>query len=254
MILSLLAGSPLETGPTPFDVSEIKGNFAVVTDNKGHYLVYTAKEPIGKPLFYGDGKVFYRLRSPGGGGSSERWDISLWDPRTSSEEGGNYVNFSMRDDGEKYHVQCGKKTTPLTPLTADDAKKLVDAAEFKGPLWTRLPERLLRDSDGTYYFVDRLRSDDSDRRDFVFYKGPRGKMKVMKLKDIVDDTEGTILATKDGQLRLVANNQERKWVAGKKNVALTEVPLDDIRNAKLVYTELGVYDGKRLGTPCDDLM
>jgi hypothetical protein len=35
-------------------------------------------------------------------------------------------------------------------------------------------------------------------------------------------------------------------------ILLISLPLDD--NRVLIYTDLGVYAGQRLGTPCDDLM
>jgi hypothetical protein len=35
-------------------------------------------------------------------------------------------------------------------------------------------------------------------------------------------------------------------------ILLVGLPLDD--NRVLIYTDLGVYAGQRLGTPCDDLM
>jgi hypothetical protein len=120
-----------------------------------------------------------------------------------------------------------------------------------------MPERLLRDDTGTYYLVDRLRTKDpTDRRDFRVFVGPRGNMKQMPLKDIVDDSEGLILATKNGNLRLIAGSgrQENKWVKGEKSTALIEIDLDRFDTARLIYTDLGPYTGQRLGTPCDDLM
>ncbi len=241
----------LETGPVPFDVSAIKADLKVLTDGKGHYLAFNGKEPFSL-WFVGDGKTFNRMRVPGGGGTiDEQWDVSFWDPRLAS-----HPFVAMKEGGKKWDLSCGKKSTSLTQLKGDELKKLVDEAKFLGPSWTRQPERLLRDDAGTYYFVDRLRTDENERRDFVFYRGARGKLKAMKLKDIVDDSKGLILATKDGSLRLVAGQGEKgvKWVEGKKETTLVEVPLDDPQNARLVYNELGVYDGKRLGTPCDDLM
>jgi hypothetical protein len=85
------------------------------------------------------------------------------------------------------------------------------------------------------------------------FVGPRGKMKLAALKDVVDDSQGQIFATKDGSLRLVSGS-ESKWVKGKTEIRLTPVELDNYRNARMVYVDLGPYAGEKLGTPCDDAM
>jgi hypothetical protein len=253
-IVTLLAAEPFETGPVRFDIASLKANLAVLSDGKGHYLVYNAKAVLDGPTFYGDMKAMHRIRVAGGGSSgTESWNLSIWDPRTVMSN--DRASLSMRDEGKEFQGVCGKKTITFTPAPAEEGKKLLDSDVFKGPLWTRKPERLLRDNQGTYYFIDRLRSDDdAERRDFVFFKGPRGKMKTVKLKDIVDDSKGLILATSNGQLRLVSDQTEPFWVQGKSRVQLIDVPLDDNRNVQLVYSELGVYDGQKLGTPCDDAL
>ena len=68
-----------------------------------------------------------------------------------------------------------------------------------------------------------------------------------------------IFATKSGDLRLVLDKKQMeagekpvmKWVEGKKEVKLIDVPVEN--NAPMIYGSLGVYDGEKLGTPCDDL-
>ena len=70
---------------------------------------------------------------------------------------------------------------------------------------------------------------------------------------MVDDSEGQIFVTKKGELHLVFDKGDTtvSWSHGKKETRLKEVPVD--RNRVLIYTDLGVYTGVRLGTPCDDL-
>jgi len=51
------------------------------------------------------------------------------------------------------------------------------------------------------------------------------------------------------------------WIQGKKQLTLTVVPIESvdektgepINNYQLIYNELGVYLGQKLGNPCDDL-
>jgi hypothetical protein len=261
-LVSLVASQPVQ-GPAKFDVAPLKAKLAAVTDGNGHYLVYEKEQPYGQPLFYGDGKSFYRQRVQGGGASgTESFSVSLIDQRVVGLGSSSGASFDMKDSGGIFSVTCGKKETALKAVPKADLEKLLGGAQFFESLWTRRVERLLRDDTGTYYFVDRLRTeDDTDRRDFRLYVGQRGKMKQLPLKDVVDDTEGMIFSTKDGVLRLVASrddgktkkNAELKWVANKKELPLLEVPTDDFRNIRLIYRELGVYDGARLGSPCDDL-
>lgn len=259
MLTALLTAAVLSqaTPPAPIDASPFRDKLQLLTDGKGHYLAVDPAEPYGERAFYGDGKKFARVPVFGGGKSgTEQWSASFWDPRvrTGSSSPGS---FEMKDSGRLYTITCKDRVTNLTVVAEEEAKKLLAAATFTERLWTRLPERLLRDDVGTYYLVDRLRTKDaSDRRDFRVFVGPRGNMKQMPLKDIVDDTEGLILATKNGNLRLIASagKQENKWVKGEKSTNLVEVDLERFENARLVYTDLGPYAGQRLGTPCDDLM
>lgn len=237
------------------DLTDKKDSMGAVTDGKGHYVIYNAKEPLAGPTLYGDGKVFHVMRTIGGGASgTESFSLSFWDPRVYRAEN-SYASFNMKDEGRAFDVNCADITTKLTKVPKDELAKLLGSAEFRGSKWTRRPASLFRDDTGTYYLVDRLRTeDDADRRDWRVFVGPRGKMKLAALKDVVDDDQGQIFATKDGSLRLVTGTGEKKWVKGKAEVKLTEVDLDTFRNARMVYVELGPYMGEKLGTPCDDLM
>ena len=74
---------------------------------------------------------------------------------------------------------------------------------------------------------------------------------------VLTDEQGLILATKNGNLRLVTSSDgkfEGRWIQGKVTTPLVEVSLDSLNNSKMVYMDLGPYSGQRLGTPCDDFM
>lgn len=261
VVIALVLSQP---DPDPLDISTWKANARALTDGKGHFIVYDAERPYGT-MFYGDQKKLTQLRIYSGGRTGkESWSASLWEPRIPHLDG-NYVAVEMKDSGKAYTAICGKRTTALTELNPDDTAKLIAGASFVPPTWDRQPERLLRDDRGNYYLVDRLRTNDRlDRRDFRLFVGPRGKMKQVPLKDIVDDSEGMIFSTKSGELRLVFGNVDHaddkpmkddfRWIEGKKSQSLTDVPLDAPVNARLIYMDLGPYLGARLGTPCDDLM
>jgi hypothetical protein len=53
-------------------------------------------------------------------------------------------------------------------------------------------------------------------------------------------------------LGLVLDRKKPSWFAGKAETELVGLPIED--NRVFICTDLGVYAGQRLGTPCDDLM
>jgi hypothetical protein len=61
-----------------------------------------------------------------------------------------------------------------------------------------------------------------------------------------------IFTTRSGELRLVLDKKRSVWVEHKKELELIQLPVED--NHVLIYQDLGVYLGQRLGTPCDDLL
>lgn len=232
------------------DVSTYREKLKVLTDGKGHYIAvmpFTISDgPDTGYLFYGDGKTFWAQRRRGGGRSGdESFDNTFWEPRVAA---GYQANFSYRD--KKWTVQCDERKTELTPLPRDEAQKLIAGARFLGTKWKRRAYALARDNAGNYYYVDRAREPEGNK-DFRVFRGPKGAVKPLKMMNVVSDSEGDIFITPAGKLRLVMSRNEHAWLQGKKSVKLTPVPVED--NAVMIYSELGVYAGERLGTPCDDL-
>jgi hypothetical protein len=229
------------------DISDVKSKLQVLSDGKQHYI---AVIPFGSSfdhLYYGDGKRFYLQRMNGGGADGKQsWDRVFWEPRVKAMWQGG-VAFAKG----KYTVQCGDRATELQPLNAEEQTKLLDSASFFKPLWIHQAYSLSRDNKGNYYYVDRVREPENNRN-FRLYAGTRGNLKLLKMTNVVSDSQGDIFTTKKGELRLVLDRKKPSWFAGKKETELIGLPLDD--NRVLIYTDLGVYAGQRLGTPCDDLM
>lgn len=263
--LVALALTQADAKPEPIDASAFKDKLAVLADGKGHYVAYRTDEPGSFELYSsGDGKTFVKARVVAGGRDGDRqWEYTLWDPRMFHGNGlgsSIYMHTEPAADGgvgaKSYAVRCASKVTSVTLLSPAETKKLLDAARFTGPSWLRIPEVLLRDENGTYYLVDRFRSDDpSVRRDFRVFVGPKGGMKQQPLKDIVDDQAGMIFTTKSGNLRLITGRDgkfEPKWVQGKETTTLIELDLQRYDTARMVYLDLGPYANERLGVPCDD--
>lgn len=228
------------------DISTVKPKLKALTDGKGHHIVL---EPFGDTYehFYysGDGKTFYKQRVRGGGRSgTESFDRSFWEPR------GVYGSTSFGFRNNTYTLECDKRRTEFKPLPDAEAGKLLDAGKFMNVRWKRQAYALARDNTGKYYYVDKMREPEGNKN-FRLFAGPKGGLKPQKMTNVVSDSAGDIFATKTGELRLVMNKTETFWQAKKAQTKLIFLPVED--NATMIYSELGVYTGEKLGTPCDDL-
>jgi hypothetical protein len=239
---------------------------AVCTDGKSHYVVLAPSDKQSVQLYYGNGKTFHRVPLP-------PWVLTgedFFEPRFfAPTKSSNFRGLDMRLFSSVNHdvskqscsVSCGPRTTPLA-IVDDPAKKtLLGAASYEPPLQTRAPHRLARDEEGRYFYVDKGNTPETEKS-FRLYVGPKGAMKLQKMTNAVADTEGEIFTTKSGSLRYVTDRQKPPtWIQGKKKLSLTVVPIESvdektgepINNYQLIYNELGVYLGQKLGNPCDDL-
>ena len=239
---------------------------AVCTDGKSHYVVVAPSDKQSVQLYYGDGKTFHRVPLP-------PWVLTgedFFEPRFSAPtKNSNFRGLDMRLFSSVNHdvsknscsVSCGPRTTPLSIMDDPAKKTLLAAASYEPPLQTRAPHRLARDEEGRYFYVDKGNTPETEKS-FRLYVGPKGAMKLQKMTNAVADTEGEIFTTKSGSLRYVTDRQKPPtWIQGKKKLTLTIVPIESvddksgepINNYQLIYNELGVYLGEKLGNPCDDL-
>jgi hypothetical protein len=228
------------------DVAAVKSKLKLVSDGKGHYVALVPFEISDEFMFWGDGKTFWQLRTYGGGAEGTKsFDRVFWEPRVVQ---GYKAQFAFRDG--KYQVQCDKRVTELKPVAEAESASLLDKARFVRPRWNHRAYALARDDQGNYFYVDKVREPE-ELKSFRLYAGPKGRMKLQKMINVVSDSEGDIFATRTGELRLVLGRSESFWVHGKSKQKLTLVPVED--NHVMIYTDLGVYTGEPLGTPCDDL-
>jgi hypothetical protein len=259
LALGVLAAGPAPTpwgkGQTP-EEKEALEKTVVCSDGKSHFVVVAPDPKQLRQLFYGDGTRFFALPRP-------PWvlDGSMFlEPRfysktmNSSFRGVDLRVYSSVDaDAEKKTcaVRCGERTTPLELLSPEKAKAVLSAASFEPSPQQYLPHVLLRDDTGRYYYVDRGFLPEQEKN-FRLFVGPKGTAKLQKMTNVVSDSEGEIFTTKSGELRMVVDRvRPSMWIERGKKVELREVPVES--NLQLIYNELGVYTGIRLGTPCDDL-
>ena len=227
-------------------MSAVKAKLKLVSDGKSHYVAFVPFDRDDDRVFYGDGKTFYALPVQGGGSEGQvKFDVSFVDPRHPA---GYQREFSM--DHGKYEVQCGERKTALTPVDDKTAADLVGKATFEKSPRKRRAYALARDDRGRYFYVDTGRTPETEKA-FKLFVGQKGNLKPQKMTNVVSDSEGDIFSTKTGSLRLILSKNEGTWIENKKERRLVLVPVED--NVKMIYTELGVYTGERLGTPCDDM-
>jgi hypothetical protein len=230
----------------------------VCTDGKNHYVVLAPDEDQGQRLYYGDGKVFTRVPPP------PKMITGNWylDPRFYNKRHNDsfrgvdlrpYSRVEVKEEKEtkKCEASCGERSVQLQVLEATKATELLLAAKFEPQRMKSYPHALMRDETGNYYLVDRGLLP-GEEKSFRLFMGPKGGMKQLKMTNVVADSEGEIFSTKNGELRLVVDrSQAPMWIAGKKKLALRVVPVEE--NLAMIYNDLGIYLGERLGTPCDDL-
>ena len=227
----LAAVAILLAGPTPasaqrpasvtkgkaVDISPIVDKLVIAHDGRGHYIAFGRGLP--RELFYGDGKTFYRQYTMGGSldSSSNRTGTSFWAP---TAKGNGVVELRAN----QLFVSCRSQKSELKLLSAAETAAMLKKAKFRVEKWQRQPHALARDRIGRYYFVDRA-SDAAGGKDYRLFVGRQGAMKMMKLRDIVSDSEGEVFLTPRGEFRLVLDKGEASWVRGKrKPIPLTVVP------------------------------
>lgn len=242
--------------PAPADITEHRADLVVVSDGAGHYIVVKPfdRDRRVKQMFYGRGERFYRqwVRTASIGGP-QRYQYSFWEPRWNPRiRRPSNPSYFMFKDGE-YSVQCDDRRTVLKPVGDEEAARILSASYYER-LWKYEAFSLARDEEGNYYYVDRLSPEagGQDNRAFRVFKGPRGNLRELRMKNVVYDSAGAIFTTHDGELRLVLNtDRSARWVRGRSQTEL--VSLRPSENRYLIHVELGVYHGVALGTPCDDL-
>ena len=226
----------------------------VCADDKKKRTIVVAPEGGDNPgVLYSDGKAFHRARTTEMSGDGWFYDPRFFNPgHNSSFRGIDFRSWSRIDvdkNSGRCVLTCGTRSTEIPRATGKDAAAIVDSMVVEPDLLPYEPYVLARDRQGTYYYVERS-TKPGEERYFRLYIGRLGGLKLQKMKDIVSDSEGEIFSSKAGDLRLVLDRSEATWIAGKNANKLKMVPVE--ANLQMIYNNLGVYTGMRLGTPCDD--
>lgn len=226
----------------------------VCTDGKNHYVVTTPRAPGGGSLYYGDGKQLTRVELAKNLGSGDFFEPRYENPTAPKSFRGYDMRLisSVEFDEEKQTcgIRCGSRRTELKLLPAAAAAKLLTAASYLPPHNQYLPHALTRDDRGNYYYVDKGSTPETAKR-FRLFVGPKGRLTLQRMINVVSDSQGEIFSTKSGDLRFIVGPQGRSsaWVKGTQRTELLALEIED--NMNLIWNELGVYAGEKRGTPCD---
>jgi hypothetical protein len=238
-----------EPKPKAVDIKSFRDKLVVLQDADGGTYVVLPGE--GARVWYGlPKKPLYEQLVQGRSTDGDKWDISVFAPRVSKFQPGS-VQFKGSGD---YIRWCGDSSqTPLTQLSSDKAKTVLDKSSFMSSAMIRRPYLLARDDSGVYYYVDVIR-DEYGGNGFRVMVGKKGALKQKPLTDIASDSAGDIFSTKTGDLRFVKSVDEDKktttyWVKGSKKIEL--VSLDIEQNERMIYKDLGVYTF--IGSLCENL-
>lgn len=236
---------------------EERDKATVCTDGKSHYIVILPDPHLTWRLLYGDGKRLVVVPGPPERSISGE---SFLDPRRLNPTANpnfrgvdvrlfSSVDVPDKEKGKGCAVTCGEKRTELQTLEPQKARDLLAAARYEPNPQKWRPYALARDNRAIYYYVDQGTGPGEDGN-FRLFVGAKGNLKQQKMTNVAKDSGGAIFATKTGSLRLVLDQQQSTWIQGERETNLRALPVTE--NMPMIYNELGVYTGARLGTPCDD--
>ncbi len=211
----------------------------LLKSSKGVYVVLSTHHDSKEDVYAGVGTKLYKQHwSP----DANLTAFSLWSGAKNS--------MARNTEPGKWSIKCPQGLLEFDEVEGKERDHVLSTSSFEDTVWKRQMYALARDARGIYYYVDRLK-DQFGGLDYRVFKGPRGRVALTTMIDIVSDSEGMIFSTTSGSLRLVLSNKRpagAKWKKGKRSEELVVVP--DRTARPLVFNELGVYDGEELGTVC----
>lgn len=235
---------PWRDGKTLGDKMTLEETMAC-TDGKDHFIVRTPTA-----LYTGSAKAMSFV-------SDDDWFLEPrhFNPKNNDNYRGAdlriYSKVSFDPAKGVCELECGTRKVVLKLMPEEQRTPVLLGTTLSPALWLRQPHVLLRDETGTYFYVDKGVAP-GEEKNFRLFIGTKGAMKLQKMTNVVSDSEGEIFSTKAGDLRLIIDRRTTStWTQGKNRVPLRDVPVRE--NMPLIYTELNIYTGERLGTPCDDL-
>jgi hypothetical protein len=238
------------------DIAPVRADLSVYTDGKGHLIALVEPDPEREVpddlvIFYGDGKTFHSVPLYSSSDNGLAFEVGFKDARIPSLPGG-----SVKRELGKVTLSCWGTEVPLTELPDAEAQAMVGAATFMKNRTRWSPLAIAAEGD-RYLYVDAGQLPENWKQ-YRVWRGAKGKMKQVPLTDSSYDERANefTFKTKDGVLKARRAEEIKTeytlalaW-EGKKE-ALKPLPRSE--HWKLIWNELGVYDG-RSPTPCDPVL
>lgn len=185
-------------------------------------------------------KHMFELSIVGSSRDGDKSGFTFWDSRYSA----GYQRSVLRDDSGQVTLQCGEKIYALTAVDSPFGVK------WRQSSMDRMVTVIAKDLQFNYFYMDQLRYN-KENPEYRFFMGKKGRMKKVRIIDLSKQDGQFHVLTKKGVFKL--SGDEGSWI---KNPVESSAPIalenmNVARNAKFIYTELGVYPTKLLGTPCD---
>jgi hypothetical protein len=229
------------------------GKTQVCADEKnGRYIIFAPEGSDHPGMLYGDGKTFRPVPHPDMMSAGWFFDPRYFNPQNNDSFRGldlrlhSYVE--VEDDAPTCTLMCGTHKTELPLMPADKVSELMSKIQVEPAPMHRVPHKLARDRQGTYYYVDRS-TEPGRERDFQLWVGKLGNLKRQSMKNVVADSKGEIFSSNNGDLRFITDDDEVLWITGKNERKLSPVPIEE--NWQMIYNNLGVYFGLDMANPCD---
>jgi hypothetical protein len=256
VVVAVSASALADTQPKKVDIKPFRDELVVLQDRDGGTYVVRPRKPAsdGKPevearIWFGTaGKELHEQGNLGRSADATSWTQNVWAPRIPGMRPGQ---LSLNRDGS-YSKRC-VDDIPLTQITGDKAKAVLDKSTFMTELTMRRAHMLSRDDSGVYYYVDKFHTRYGGKG-YRVWVGKKGAMKLLALTDVASDSAGEVFSTKTGDLRLTRTSgaegsNQVMWIRGEKRQEL--ITLDTEVNSPVIFSELGIY--KFMGTICDNI-
>ena len=186
------------------------------------------------------GKHMFELSIVSVSRDGEKRGFTLWDSRYAA----GYQRSISRDEAGQLTLQCEERVYPLQPVDSPP-----DVKWYQSSMDRRVTV-IAKDLQFNYFYMDQLRYNE-ETPEYRFFKGKKGKMKKIRIIDLSTQNGQFHVLTKKGVFKI--NAEDGSWIRNPVEKSVS-VPLENMsvaQNAKFIYTELGVYSTKLLGTPCD---
>lgn len=225
----------------------LRAEMQVFGDGQGGFLALAAFGGPLAPVFFGNaGKLFRQEVLARREEGTTGYEVALWEPRVPGGRAQVYLK------GGQAVVRCGERERELFPVALREGRRLLVAATYYAPPFVRRPVGLARDDEGDFFFLDAAREPSGRGPDYRLYAGPRGALFRLEIEALEREGDATVLLTAQGRLRLGQGGEASfpvDWLAGGGKRALATLEL--ARHLPMIFGELGVYGGQRLGTVCD---